>query len=119
MNITDNLAVTTPLERSSATVDHSGIAPPEANAHMVDTAQDHPRESQISGLFAVVGDFYSSRLVIVSSVGQGGPALSNRRSSSPNRLPFGNWSPTSQRHPATIARTSCRQSSSSPRSTPG
>src|SRR3954466_1273093 len=98
MNITDNLAVTTPLERSSATVDHSGIAPPEANAHMVETGQDHRAVVAIStwrrgpsgepdfSLFVVVGDFYrpSSRLVIVSSVGQGGPALSNRRSSSPN-----------------------------------
>ena len=32
----------------------------------------------------------SSRLTIVSSVGQGGPSRSERRSSSPNRLPFGN-----------------------------
>src|SRR5215217_1046936 len=49
MNITDNLAVTTPLERSSATVDHSGIAALEANAHMVEAGHDHPQESQVSG----------------------------------------------------------------------
>ncbi len=58
------------------------------------------------------GDFYrqSSRLVTVSSVGQGGPSRSERRNSSPNRLPFGNWSAGSQRHAATIARTSTSQS---------
>jgi len=61
----------------------------------------------------------SSRLVTTSSVGQGGPARSARRSSSPNHLPFGNSSPRSQRHAATIARTSCQHSSRSPWSTPG
>jgi histidinol phosphatase-like PHP family hydrolase len=68
-----------------------------------------------------LGDAYrpSSRLVTVSSAGQGGPSRSERRNSSPNRLPFGNWSPRTQRHAATIARTSCRHSSSSPWLTPG
>lgn len=61
------------------------------------------------------GGSYSSpsRLFIVSSVGQGGPSCNACRNSSPKRLPFGNWSPSSQRHAATIARTSCRHSSSS------
>jgi len=70
---------------------------------------------------AIRGVFYRppSRLLIVSSVGQGGPSCSARSNSSPNRLPFGNWSPRSQRHAATIARTSCRHSSSSPWSTFG
>lgn len=55
----------------------------------------------------------SRRPTTVSSVGHGAPARSTRRSSSPNSLPRGNWSSTSQRQAATIARTRCLHSSNS------
>lgn len=83
---------------------------------------DHAQQRGVLGQHDGVGGTYSgppSRLVTVSSVGHGGPSRSTRRHSSPKRLPCGNWSPSSQRHAATIAITSCRHSSSSPWSTPG
>ncbi len=59
------------------------------------------------------------RATITSIVGQGGPSRSAHRNSFLARFAFGNWSPRSQRHAATIARTRCRQSRSSRWSTPG
>ena len=45
-----------------------------------------------------------------SSVGHGGPLRTTLRSSRAARCPFGNWSSTSQRHAATMARTRPRHS---------
>jgi hypothetical protein len=56
---------------------------------------------------------YGMRGHTASSVGHGGPARIAARSSGPARFPSGNWSSRSQRHAATIARTSRRQARSS------
>ena len=61
----------------------------------------------------------SSRPYTSSIVGHGGPARRTLTSSRPNATPLGSRSSTSQRHAATIASTSCRQSRSSARRRPG
>ncbi len=50
--------------------------------------------------------------ITTSSAGHGGPSRRARRSLCAARCPFGNSSPASQRHAATIARTRVRQSRS-------
>jgi hypothetical protein len=54
-----------------------------------------------------------SRRITTSSAGHGGPSRRALSSSRAARCPFGNWSPGSQRHAATIARTRIRHSRSS------
>jgi hypothetical protein len=73
-----------------------------------------PRNSRIDVL--VYGPV--SRRITTSSVGHGGPFRTVLTSSCPTHRPFGNWSPASQRHAVTIARTSPRHSPSSFRSAP-
>jgi hypothetical protein len=55
----------------------------------------------------------SGRRITTSSAGHGGPSRRALRSSRAARCPFGNWSPGSQRHAATMARTRIRHSLSS------
>jgi hypothetical protein len=55
----------------------------------------------------------TSRRITTSSAGHGGPSRRALRSSRAARCPFGNWSPRSQRHAATIARTRTRHSRTS------
>jgi hypothetical protein len=55
----------------------------------------------------------ANRRINTSSAGHGGPLRRVLTSSRATRGPFGNWSPASQRHAATIARTRTRHSSSS------
>jgi hypothetical protein len=55
----------------------------------------------------------SGRRITTSSAGHGGPSRRALRSSRPARCPFGNWSPGSERHAATMARTRTRHSLSS------
>ena len=57
--------------------------------------------------------------ITTSSAGNGGPSRRALRSLCAARRPFGNSSPGSHRHAATIARTMVRQSRSSARSTFG
>jgi hypothetical protein len=61
---------------------------------------------------------YRSGFITTSSVGHGGPARRAVSSARPALAPFGNWSPVSQRHAATIAKARRRHSWISPESAP-
>jgi hypothetical protein len=80
-------------------------------------AQGHSEHSRMRVASPCRGRFPNygtrARCITTSSAGHGGPARRAPRSSCPARFPFGSWSSRSQRHAATIARTSRRHARSS------